>query len=430
MIKPERSAPRWSAIAFLILVSLIAATFLYSPGTEDIRTWYYWMDEISYYGLVDGFAQGGGRFPHDYPPLAYVFLAGVVPAAAALGVSKFVVLKCFLLVFLFATSACFYWFTRNLILTAALEFSLALSSVMLGYLDIWFAPFLIAGLFCLQRGHLKCGIVLFTISCFIKWQPLMIAPFICIYVWSAVQNVPSWRHKLRMQVMPFAVAALVVAVPLVAIFGTAVIQSLQRAMSHHYLSGLALNFAWLHTWALHLLQSQKYGSLVDGQIDLILTGNTLVTLPERVLFYASYALVLTAFLRRPKTFERLIGYAILGYLCYFIFNAGVHENHLFLAVCLAWIMVFLNSAYRLQAINLSLMGNINPVLFYGFFGTGLRFSRVIAGIDVTILFSVLNLCLFAGLLLHTFKADHIGLKFWQLNKPSPQDAANEIPTVV
>src|SRR5580704_10961269 len=261
MIKPERSAPRWSAIAFLILVSLIAATFLYSPGTEDIRTWYYWMREISYYGLVDGFAQGGGRFPHDYPPLAYVFLAGVVPVATALGVSKFVVLKCFLLVFLFATSACFYWFTRNLILTAALEFSLTLSSVALGYLDIWFAPFLIAGLFCLQRGRLKCGIVLFTISCFIKWQPLMIAPFICIYVWSAVQNVPSWRHKLRLQVMPFAVAALVVAVPLVAIFGTAVIQSLQRAMSHHYLSGRALNFAWLHTWALHLLQSQKYGSL-------------------------------------------------------------------------------------------------------------------------------------------------------------------------
>ena len=155
----------------------------------------------------------------------------------------------------------------------------------------------------------------------------------------------------------------------------------------------------------------------------------LLKLPERVLFFASYAVVLIVFLRQPKTFERLIGYSILGYLCYFIFNTGVHENHLFLAVCLAWVMVFLNPAYRLQAITLSLVGNINPILFYGFFGTGLPFSRVIAGIDVTLLFSVLNLCLFAGLLLHTFKADHAGLKFWQLNKPSLPDRANENPTV-
>src|SRR5256885_3974868 len=299
MIKSERSAPIWPGIVFLILVSLIAVTFLYSPGTGDIRTWYYWMDEISYYGFVDGFAQSGGPFPHDYPPRAYVILGGIARAATALDLTKFIILKCSLLLFLFATSGCFYWFTRNLVLTAALEFTLLLSSVALGYLDIWFAPFLIAGLFCLQRGNLTLGILLFTIGCFIKWQPLVIAPFICIYVWSTVQDVPSWRDKLRMQITPFAVAALVVAMPLGAIFGTAVIHSLERAMSHHYLSGLALNVAWLHTWALHLAQPQKYGSLRDGQIEFIFIRDMLLKLPERVLFFASYAVVLIVFLRQP-----------------------------------------------------------------------------------------------------------------------------------
>src|SRR5712692_2671771 len=415
MIKPERSAPNWSAAALLLVVSLIATTFLYSPGTEDIRIWHYWIDEISSYGLIGGFAHGGGVYPHDYPPLVFVMLAAISRCADALGTSAFVVLKCSLLLFLFATSGCFYWFTRNLVLTAALEFTLLLSSVALGYLDIWFAPFLIAGLFYLQRGNLTLGVLLFTISCFIKWQPLVIAPFIYIYVWSAVQDVPSWRDKLLRQIMPFAIAAFVVAMPLAAIFGTVIIHSLRLAMSHDYLSGLALNLSWLHTWVLHLAQPEKYGGLQDGQIGIIITHEALVKLPEKILFYASYSAVFVAFARQKKTFERLILYSVLGYMAYFVFNSGVHENHLFLVSCLAWMLVFLDPSHLLRCINLSIAANINPIFFYGFFGKGLPFSRVIAGIDITLLFAVANLCLFAGLLLHTFKTDGVGVRFWQAN---------------
>jgi hypothetical protein len=413
MIKPERSASKWSAVALILLVSLIATSFLYSPGTEDIRIWNYWIGEISSYGLIGGFAHAGGTFPHDYPPLAFVMLAAISRCADALGTSAFIVLKCSLLLFLFVTSGCFYWFTRNLVLAAVLEFTLLLSSVALGYLDIWFAPFLIAGLFYLQRGNLTLGALLFAISCFIKWQPLVIAPFICIYVWSAVHDVPSGRDKLWRQITPFAVAALVVALPLAAIFGTAIIQSFQLAVSHDYLSGLALNFSWLHTWALHLAQPEKYGALQDGEIGLIRTHETLVKLPEKILFYASYGAVVIVFARQKKTFERLIAYSMLGYMAYFVFNSGVHENHLFIVSCLAWILVFLDSSQLLRCINLSFAANINPIFFYGFFGKGLPFGHVIAGIDITLLFAVANLCLFAGLLLHTFKTDGVGVRFWQ-----------------
>src|ERR1700730_8161335 len=104
MIKPERNAPRWSAVALILLVSLVATSFLYSPGTEDIRVWHYWIDEISTYGLINGFAHDGGRFPHDYPPLAFVILAVISHCADALGANAFVVLKCSLLLFLFGTS--------------------------------------------------------------------------------------------------------------------------------------------------------------------------------------------------------------------------------------------------------------------------------------------------------------------------------------
>src|SRR5205085_9263735 len=244
-----------------------------------------------------------------------------------------------------------------------------------GYLDIYVAPFLIAALFLLRRGNLNLGFFLFAVSCSIKWQPLIIAPFVCLYIWGSTHDTPSGRKKFQRRIMPFAVAALAVAIPLCAIFGVPVIYSLQRAMSHVYLSGLALNLSWLHTWALHLFEPGRFGPLQNGQIRLIITDDTLLKLPEKILFFASYAVVLIAFFQQPKTFERLIRYSMLGYMCYFIFNTGVHENHLFVVVCLAWLLVFLNSAYWLESVNLSLAANINPVLFYGFFGTGLPFSR-------------------------------------------------------
>src|SRR5437763_14810136 len=107
------------------------------------------MREISYHGLVGGYISSDT----DYPPLAFIILAGVVKCATAFGASSFLVLKCSLFAFLLATAACFYWFTRNIIITAALELALILNSMALGYVDIYVPTFLIAVLFFFQRGN-------------------------------------------------------------------------------------------------------------------------------------------------------------------------------------------------------------------------------------------------------------------------------------
>src|SRR5712664_865309 len=164
MIKTDARDWSWSGIGLLLLVNLIGMSVLFSPGTGDVSIWSNWIREISSYGLIGGYAHSGT----DYPPFAFILLAAVSRCATAFGVTQFLVLKCSLLLFLFITSACFYWFTRNLILTAALEFALTLNSMGLAYLDIYFAPFLIAGLFFLERGNLNLGFVLFVISCFTK----------------------------------------------------------------------------------------------------------------------------------------------------------------------------------------------------------------------------------------------------------------------
>jgi len=403
----------WSGIGLLLLVNLIALSFLFSPGTGDVSIWGNWIREISSYGLIGGYAHSDT----DYPPLAFILLAIVSRCAPAFGITQFLMLKCSLLLFLFATAACFYWFTRSFVLAAALELALILNSIGLAYLDIYFAPFLMAALFFLHRGNLNLGFVLFVISCFAKWQPLIIAPFVCLYVLGVASQRAPENHRIKRQIFPFALGAGVVALPLVMTFGWKVFDSLQRAMTRHaFLSGYALNLGWLQTWALHLIQPDKYGALHNGEIDIFLTREPLIVWPDKILLYFSYAAILFAFARQTKTFERLIVYSMLGYLAYFSFNTGVHENHLFLVCCLAWILVFVNSDHLVRCLNFSLAANANLFLFYGVFGY--RIHRVIAGVDITIFFAIANICLFLGLLIHAVKIDGFDLGFAKVQSRS------------
>jgi hypothetical protein len=406
MSESNKKSFGWPGVGFLLLVNLIAASFFFSPGTGDVGTWETWMREISSYGVIGGFAHTGT----DYPPLAFIILAGVVKSAEAFGVTYFLILKFSLLLFLFGTAACYYWFTRNLVLTAAIELVLILSSIALGYLDIYFAPFLVGGLFLIKHGRLTLGMLLFAISCLIKWQPLIISPFVCIYLLSAANNAERARRPIMNRLRPFWAAALVVAIPLLTFFGPpALFDSFKRATTYHrFLSGYALNLPWIETWALHLFQPEKYGSLQNGLIDVLLTRDLLVVWPNKILFLLIYAVIFFAYARQSKTFDRLIIYSMLGYLAYFSFNTGVHENHLFLVCCLAWILVFVDQDQLLRAINLSIAANANLFVFFGAFGQ--RLNPVIGGIDITLVFAVANLCLFAGFLIYTVRRD--GLDLW------------------
>jgi len=181
---------------------------------------------------------------------------------------------------------------------------------------------------------------------------------------------------------------------------------------HTFLSAYGLNLSWLHTWVLHLADPEKYGGLKNGAADyIIIAREPLLALPEKILFYGSYAALLIVFIQRKKTFARLIVYSILGYFAYFVLNTGVHENHLFLVSFLAWILVFIDRAQLVRGINLSIAANANMFLFYGV--SGRRLETVIAGLDITVLFAVANVFLFVGFLLHTLKSDYVGLKFWR-----------------
>jgi len=407
-----------SAIGLLVLVNLLALSFFFSPGTGDVTIWETWMREISARGVVGGFSHTGT----DYPPLSFIILGGVVRIAHAIGSTELFALKCSLFFFLFCTVAVFFYFTRNIVLSAALELSLVLNSVGLGYLDIYFSAFLIGAFFLLQRGQFTLAFLFFAISCAIKYQPLLLAPFVCVYVFSPTEEDKMQKARQK-RILPFLVTALVLVIPILAAFGApAMLDSFKRALTYHkILSGYALNLPWIETWALHLLSSDKYGSLLQGGvIEWINVRDPLIVWPNKLLFFLIYGLILFSFLRQPKNFRRLVVYSMLGYFAYFCFNTGVHENHLFPICCLAWILVFVDRDQWLRAINLSVAANLNLFLFFGVFGP--RLNPVIGGIDITLFFAVANLCLFAGFLIHTFRTDGLDLWFLKIQpRKTPAD---------
>ena len=83
-------------------------------------------------------------------------------------------------------------------------------------------------------------------------------------------------------------------------------------------------------------------------------------------------------------------------MCYFIFGFGVHENHAFLPALLGPIWAATNRARYLEAILLTVMFNMNLLMYFGILGNGLGFSRVV-GVDMTLPLSAFNVVIFGVL---------------------------------
>ena len=126
----------------------------------------------------------------------------------------------------------------------------------------------------------------------------------------------------------------------------------------------------------------------------------------RLFFLPLYIIPLIAFIKRDKTFENLILFSLIGYLTYFMFCGGVHENHLFIVVILAAVLWWINKAYLTTFLIWSLMANINLFVFYGIDGKGLPFSRTIGGVDVAFILSIFNVVFFLVFVTKIIKRRH------------------------
>lgn len=115
----------------------------------------------------------------------------------------------------------------------------------------------------------------------------------------------------------------------------------------------------------------------------------------RVLFALNYALNLWLFWRSRRDFTSCLAFASSGFLAYFMFNNGVHENHLF-AVAIACALAVLWQPQELRGLGYWVVASlINHLLFYGFTGEAFPYKRTLIGLDFTVFFAALNVLAYA-----------------------------------
>src|ERR1700674_5405714 len=383
---------KWKPFAVVILLEILFALLLLrSPGTTDVTLFLEeWVVGISQRGLV-----GAYRFGADYPPLFVVILFLVGKIAAVCSIDIFLTYKISLVAALLCTTLCFWAWTLDAALTGLLAFSLYFNGVALGYIDTYFASTLILSLWALQRKKIALFSALFAVSCFIKWQPLIIAPFLVLHAVSIPpENSPSAR-ALAKRLFHLVAPALVGILGFAMIFGySAMAASLRRSLQHALLSGNALNFNWLITYFLRLFCPEQYGAITNGVVELVkidLSWGWVGAI--RLVFIFFYLGALWRSFKMRASFAGAIECSLVGYLSYFMFNIGVHENHLFLATILAAVAAGLAPDKRLRAVLIVGMSNLNLIAFYRFTGSPLTFSPVV-GVDVSIIFAAVNVLLF------------------------------------
>jgi hypothetical protein len=377
-----------------LLLLLLTVLFLNSHGTGDVNIFTRWANTADTYGLISGFKANA-----DYPPFTMVILFCALKVSRLFGVETFGAIKLSILFFLCATSFVFWIWTRDILTTAILHLSLVLNSVALGYTDIYFAPTLVLSLWALKERRLTLFTVFYSIACLTKWQPLIIAPFILLYILN-INHISQWKQiEFKKFFRGVLYPMLIILAIILAIFGFVdVLTAFIGGLSNVSLSGNALNFNWIVTHLLHVFFPAQFGGLIEGQAGAIDTMLLEIILVPKLLFLGSYTITFVTFFKRDKTFENVVIFSLLGYLAYFTFNTGVHENHLFLATILAVVLFWVNRRHLHTMLIVVLMSNIDMLLFYGIDGTGLHFPRVIGKtIDIALVLSIFNVSFFCFL---------------------------------
>lgn len=373
-----------SVVAALLALAAVTCLLVVYPGTDDLNSYFLpWVHNIKQLGLTAGFAASRG----DYPPGTSLLLAATSHVGDWLHLDERLAIRWSQVVALVIASAMVGAWTRSVWSGVALHVAMLLPIVALGYLDAYFFPWLIGALWALERRRFTLAGALFGAACVIKWQPIIVLPFIVIY---------CWRRGARRVTASggFLLAAIVVAVAVIAPYGSAVSDAWYAATHHRFLSGNALNFPWLVTHWLHVYRPERFGGLIDGQSNFIATTSPAYTTLPHVLFYVTYGAAALAAWRWTTSFGALLRFCVVGSLAYFTFNTGVHENHLIVTLCLIVVLAAHEREDWLAALAVAVFSNLNLFLFYGVDGLGFHYSRLILGVDAALVMAAIMVVYF------------------------------------
>lgn len=398
-------------LGFLFLLSL----FLFrAAGNTDVLIWQKWMAIVHDEGLVQGYATIVANFPKiiveapawvngggEYPPLAYAILYSIRVTGDRLGLPPQLAIKLTLLVFHWATVLLVLVASRRLFLSAAFSAAVMLGSVALGYLDILFAPALIGAYWALAGRRHLLAVAFFLLSSMIKWQSLVLLPFVAIYLFD-VTSIVAVKATIRQPLFrqAFALGAVTVLV-LAVLFGSTPALALFYAMNHTFLSGLAMNLPWLEGYGLKVLFHPTFTAWTEMTAPI---PPRLVMLAAKLQFWVAFIITFIWALRSERTLRNCLLFSILGTMTYCTLNTGVHENHWFLPLFVAFSLLLheRTETNKLICLLLAVMANVNVFFFYGL--TGEPIQPPVLGMDLSIPFAILCVTVWLAFALYVRKA--------------------------
>jgi hypothetical protein len=393
--RPDR---RGEAILLLLFGFLLGLAFLRSHGSGDVSRWLLYMDLARQKGLFSAYpfaalhpvaAVQEAAYPTDYPPLSFLILGLFSRIADIFHVSDFAALKISLLLFVLGCAAVTALFNKpwQPFLGVAMFAVLFVSAILQTYTDVYLILFLLLALYSYRNGYPSTGTVLFAIACLVKWQPIILSPLILLYV------VPQ-RPKLA-DLARLAPAALFVLIVLLA-YARPIFFALNLGVRdpNMTLSGTALNLNWIITGLIEGCITTPGRSLTSLQLPISVPHvYSYLLLISSVLRYLCYSVSLYYFYISDRSLLSLVRASIVCFMAYFTFGYGVHENHACVPAVLAICWFLLDRTRYLEATLLGVMFNANIVIFQGFTGGELGFSRIV-GWDATLYLAGLNLVLF------------------------------------
>jgi hypothetical protein len=387
------TAGLWSSLALLS-----------SPGTYDVtdprRGFLVWMDHAVSMGPIEGY-----QFrPYDYPPGAKALLGVAGSAGDWLGLERSDSLKLLLLGFQTLTGLVVLLLTRDLVLAGAIWLGTTINAIGHGYLDILYAPFLMVSLVALQRNQRLRAWAFWCLACTIKAQPLILLPFYLVHIGGIGQLRDVGRIVRDPRTWGAASWTAAAAIVIIVMFGQtetrewAVTQAVQKATAHREVSGNAMNAGWIGSYLYQVVENRELGpaEIRETEWRVALKGFAIAVL----------GWVLWLQIRLPKTPHHVLLSILGGCLAYFTFNAGVHENHLFIPMLVALLWAATPDPERagwhrsrlVLALGVAAFSNLNHLLFFDLRGQ-IRPPVLIGGpggLDASVPLAFVSLLLFAA----------------------------------
>lgn len=364
---------------------LISVVFIPSRGTTDVPVWVEFVEQIrkidKCVSLQDCLHMASRYDVSNYPPGYTVAMYLLNNAPGIRQTSAFIAVKTIIFLFYLLSLASVVFYARSIsaskqvLVGAAFLFvsatSLLINAMGLGYVDVFMIPFFILGaLFIKKKQYYIAGICI-TLSVLMKWQPLIIVPFILLHVYL------SGRFRGVVLFMGGAASTLL----LMNIFTPNLFSVLQKPTSFAFgdrIISAAPNIPWIFVYILQKTGFSKY----IGGYEMVYVYADQASHPILSLFYdvfrfsfiAYYGMLLyryfTKYRETPARYDHMLLFIVFVMFGYFILSSHVHENHLLLGVVSALLLVIENPTrtYRELFIATNIVATFSMVVFYGVFG--------------------------------------------------------------